>query len=163
VARILIVGCGCRGSSLAGALRERGHRARGTTRRTERLIELESLGIEPRHADPDRLATLTPLFEGVAALCWLMGSAIGPPEAVSGLHRERLRSLLDALVDTHVRGFVYERAGTVAAASLATGEEIARSAERRNRIRLAMIEAPPDDQELWLVSAVRAVDDVLAA
>jgi len=36
-------------------------------------------------------------------------------------------------------------------------------ATRTGYARLAMIEAPPDDQERWLASAVRAVEDALAA
>ena len=39
MARVLIVGCGCRGQSLAAALGE--HAVRGTTRSAERLPELE--------------------------------------------------------------------------------------------------------------------------
>src|SRR2546423_7643976 len=112
MARVLVVGCGCRGEALALRLTERGHAVRGTTRRPDRVAELESRGIEAVRADPDRLATLMPLIEGVSALCWLMGSAAGPLDQVAALHGERLGSLLESLIDTHVRGFVYERAGT---------------------------------------------------
>jgi hypothetical protein len=42
----------------------------------------------------------------VSALCWLLGSVGG--EAGTALHGPRLESMLEALVDTHVRGVVYE-------------------------------------------------------
>ena len=32
-------------------------------------------------ADPDRLATLVPRLAGVSAVCWLLGSAEGAPQA----------------------------------------------------------------------------------
>jgi hypothetical protein len=49
-----------------------------------------------------------------------------------------------ALVDTPVRGFVYERAGTVAEERLAAGEEIVREAGDRWRIPVAIVTASPD-------------------
>ena len=80
MARVLIVGCGCRGVALAEALGE--HAARGTTRSPERLAELETAGIEGVVADPDRLATLVPALSGVTVVCWLMGSAAGSPTSM---------------------------------------------------------------------------------
>lgn len=162
MARVLIVGCGCRGSALAADLLEQGHAVRGTTRRTGRLAELEEQGIEPVLADPDRLGTLLPQLEGVSVLCWLMGSAAGPAAAVAALHDERLHALLETLVDTHVRGFVYERAGTVDPIWLARGDDIARRAEQDRRIRLAMIDEPPSAHDRWLADAARAVGHVLS-
>ena len=44
-------------------------------------------------------------------LCWLMGTATGDPERVAALHDGRLRMLWEKLVDTPVRGVVYEAAG----------------------------------------------------
>ena len=114
MARVLIVGCGCRGRSLAGGLLERGLAVRGTTRDPARTGEIEAAGAEAAVADPDRLGTLLPHLQGVTFVYWLMATA-GVPE----LHGERLRSLLEKLVDTPVRGFVYEAGG---------GEEIARAA-----------------------------------
>src|SRR5205807_7069777 len=130
--------------ALARRLLERGYAVRATTRRPERVAELKSRGIEAAVADPDRLATLMPLFEGASALCWLMGSAAGPPEQIAALHGERLHALLETLVDTHVRGFVYERSRTADPALLERGSEIVRRAEERHRIRAAMIEERPD-------------------
>jgi hypothetical protein len=54
--------------------------------------------------DPERLATLTPRLEGVSVLCWLFGDADS-----EALHGDRLETLLEYLVDTPVRGVVYER------------------------------------------------------
>ena len=59
-------------------------------------------------ADPDRLGTLLPLLAGVTVVCWLMGSADG--DDVTPLHGDRLESLLAKLVDSGVRGLVYEAA-----------------------------------------------------
>src|SRR5919112_6826234 len=100
MARVLIVGCGCRGRALAGALGE--HAVRGTTRDPSRVAELETAGIEGVVADPDRLSTLVPALAGVTVVCWLMGSAADSPD-VNG---PRLQTLLEHLVDTPVRGFV---------------------------------------------------------
>ena len=163
MARVLVVGCGCRGGELAIALLERGYTVRGTSRRRVRLGEIEALGAEPALADPDRLATLLPNLEGVSALCWLMGNATGEPEAVAALHDARLEALAESLVDTHVRGLVYEAAGTADPAALARGAEIATAAQAAHRMPVALIETPPADHAGWLADAVRAVDEVLAA
>ena len=118
MARVLIVGCGCRGRSLAAGLAERGLQVRGTTRDFEHVAEIAASGAEGAVADPDRLGTLLPQLEGVAVVCWLMGSAEGE---VASLHSDRLQSLLEKLVDTPVRGFLYEAAGSVDARLLDAG------------------------------------------
>jgi nucleoside-diphosphate-sugar epimerase len=163
MARVLVVGCGCRGAELAVALLERGYAVRGTSRRGERLSAIESLGAEAVLADPDRLATLLPHLEGVSALCWLMGNATGAPDAVAALHGERLRSLAESLVDTHVRGLVYEAAGSVHPDALERGAEIARAAGAAHRMPVAVVETDPADQARWLSDAARAVDELFAA
>lgn len=84
--------------------------------------------------DPDRLATLTPRLEGVSVLCWLFGD--GSSEA---LHGERLETLLEYLVDTPVRGVVYERSD-----EFPGGVELVQRAERTFRMPCAVIE-PGDD------------------
>jgi uncharacterized protein YbjT (DUF2867 family) len=100
------VGCGCRGRQLAAALVAEGHAVRGTTRGRDRLVDIEAAGAEAVVADPDRLGTLMAQIGGVSVLCWLLGSVEG--EARANLHGPRLGSMLEALVDTHVRGVVYE-------------------------------------------------------
>ncbi|HWF35957.1 MAG TPA: hypothetical protein VG295_11300, partial [Solirubrobacteraceae bacterium] len=77
MARILIVGCGCRGQQLAGELRAAGHAVRGTTRDPGRQPAIEAAGAEPFVADPDRVGTLIPAFAGVAVMCLLLASAAG--------------------------------------------------------------------------------------
>jgi hypothetical protein len=83
VARVLVVGAGGRAHELASS----GH-----------VVE-EADGV-----DPDRLVTLTPRLEGVTVVCWLFGES-----GAEDLHGDRLASLVEYLVDTPVRGFVYER------------------------------------------------------
>jgi prephenate dehydrogenase len=151
VARVLIVGCGCRGLSLAGALSE--HALRGTTRSPGRAAELETAGIEGVVADPDRLATLVPVLDGVTVVCWLMGSAVDSPE----VHGARLQTLLEHLVDTPVRGFVYEAAGFVDPSVLERGVQIVREASQTWRIRGEVVTADPTAHDEWLGAMKEAV------
>src|ERR671937_2254217 len=134
MARILIVGCGCRGGMLAKALLAKGYAVRGTSRRAERVAGIEAVGAEAILADPERLTTLLPHLEGVSALCWLMASAAGDHDSVGPLHGARLQALAESLIDTHVRGLVYEAAGSVPASVLAEGAHVARHAQAAHRI-----------------------------
>ena len=163
MARVLIVGCGCRGRALAGALAADGHAVRGTTRQPASRRDIEAAGAEAVIADPDRLATLMPHIEGVSALCWLMGTARGDAEAVAALHGPRLRSLVEALVDTHVRGVVYEAAGEVPAQSLERGAAIVEELSTTFRMPVAVVDEPPERHEVWLATMRTAVERVLAA
>lgn len=159
MARILIVGCGCRGRSLAGDLAAAGHAVRGSTRDPARTAEIEEAGAEAVVADPDRLGTLLPALEGVSVLCWLMGSAAGDADA---LHGPRLEALVETLVDTPVRGVVYEAAGTVDPELLAGGAAIVRRGAARWSMPAAVVDADPADPAAWLAAMRRGVDDVLA-
>jgi hypothetical protein len=151
MARVLIVGCGCRGRALARELPE--HAIRGTTRSPERAAELHAAGIDGIVADPDRLGTLLPGIEGVTVVCWLMGAAVDSPE-VNG---DRLRTLMEHLVDTPVRGFVYEAAGSVDPAVLQQGAQIVRDASQTWRIRTEVVTADAADHEPWLEAMKEAV------
>jgi Trk K+ transport system NAD-binding subunit len=111
LARVLIVGCGCRGQELARALVADGHAVRGTTRTRERFDAIAATGAEPVVADPDRVGTLVATLDAVAIVVWLLGRATGPPEQVASLHGDRLRTLFEKVVDTMVRGVVLEAAG----------------------------------------------------
>jgi nucleoside-diphosphate-sugar epimerase len=142
VARVLIVGCGCRGRELAAALVADGVAVRGTTRDQANFAAIEATGAEATLADPDRLSTLLPSLEDVAVVCWLI--ATGDP---------RLASLLEKLVDTPVRGFVYEVTGTVPPA--------VREAARR-RIPIELLEHDPADHDSWLAAALAAVRRLLS-
>jgi nucleoside-diphosphate-sugar epimerase len=120
VARILIVGCGCRGQELARALVADGHAVRGTTRDRARLQPIADTAAEPVLADPDRVGTLVAALDAVAIVVWLLGRATDDVEA---LHGPRLRALLEKLVDTTVRGFAYERAGEEVGAAVREAHE----------------------------------------
>jgi uncharacterized protein YbjT (DUF2867 family) len=145
VARVLIVGCGCRGRELAAALARAGHSVRGTTRDPARARDIEAAGVEAVVADPDRLGTLVPNLEGVSAACWLLGPVDEQP-----LHGPRLESFLEHLVDTPVRGLVYE-----ASARHPAGRDIARRAGERYRMPVEIVEAGGGE-------AASAVERVLA-
>jgi nucleoside-diphosphate-sugar epimerase len=160
VARVLIVGCGCRGEALARALVADGHAVRGTTRDLSRSADIAAAGAEPYLGDPDRIGTLMDAVAGVTILCWLMGSAIG--ENAAALHDGRLRMLCEKLVDTPVRGLVYEAAGSVGEAALARGLEVARDAHERWMIPLEVIDVAPEDHDAWLPAARSAVAALLA-
>ena len=157
MARVLIVGCGCRGTALARALGD--HAVRGTSRSPGRLAEFETAGIEGVVADPDRLATLVPALSGVTVVCWLMGSAAGSPD----VHGARLRTLMEHLVDTPVRGLVYEAAGAADPGLLAAGAQIVRDASLTWHIPSQVVTADPADHEAWLAAMEEAVERLLSA
>jgi uncharacterized protein YbjT (DUF2867 family) len=108
VARALIVGCGCRGRELGGRLLADGWAVRGTSRREEGLAAIEAAGIEPALADPDRPGTILELVNDVTVLVVLLGGAAGSEEELAAIHGPRLERLLEHLVETPVRGVVYE-------------------------------------------------------
>jgi 3-hydroxyisobutyrate dehydrogenase-like beta-hydroxyacid dehydrogenase len=150
LARALIVGCGCRGVELAKALGREGWLVRGTSRDPERIAEIEAAGAEAALADPDRVETILDHIGDVAVIYWLLGSATGDPQTVAALHAERLESLLGRIVDTPVRSFVYEAAGSVDPAVLHRGAEIVRGAGERWRIPVAVVEEEPRERRRWL-------------
>jgi len=156
LARALIVGCGCRGRKLGKRLLDEGWAARGTSRREEGLAAIEGAGIEAALADPERPATVLDLVGDVAVVYWLLGSAAGPDEEVAGMHGEQLEHLLRRLVDTPVRGFAYEAAGSASAESLRRGTEIVEAAGATWRIPVALITADPGDHSTWLEDAAAA-------
>ena len=163
MARVLIVGCGCRGRGLARALAAEGHSVRGTTRSAEAVVEIEDAGAEAAVADPDRLGTILPLLEGVSAVCWLMGSARADGEAQAALHGPRLRSLQEKLVDSPARGLVYEAAGSVDPSLLAAGAAIVGEVGETFRMPVAVVDEDPSDQGAWTAAMVRGVAGVLEA
>lgn len=163
MARVLLVGCGCRGRALAAALLAGGHAMRGTTRDAGSLEAIEATGAHAVRADPDRLATLTPHIAGISVLCWLMGTARGEPEEVAGLHGPRLQSMLETLVDTPVRGLVYEAAGSVERAWLERGAASVRGAGETYRMPVQVVDRDPSDHPSWVADMTRAVERVLSA
>jgi uncharacterized protein YbjT (DUF2867 family) len=161
VARALIVGCGCRGRDLGGRLLTAGWAVRGTSRREEGLAPIAAAGIEPVLADPDRPGTLLELVGDVAVLVLLLGSATGAAEAVAAIHGPRLERVLEHLVETPVRGVVYEAAGSVDDAVLRGGAEAVRAAARRWRIPVEVVEEAPASPGRWCERMEAAVAAVL--
>lgn len=148
MARVLIVGCGCRGQALSRALVAEGHAVRGTTRDPARTAAIAAAGAEPFVGDPDRIGTLMGAIEGATIVCWLLRTA-----RVTALHDERLQMLCERLVDTPVRGLVYE-AGA--------GREIVLRAADTWRIPVRLVETDPALHHHWLDEAVTAVQHLLA-
>jgi nucleoside-diphosphate-sugar epimerase len=158
VARCLIIGCGCRGRSLAVELLGRGHAVRGTTRDPDGgRAAIEACGAEAYVGDPDRIATLAPALDQVTVACVLLGSAHAPPSQLAALHGTRLEMLLTRIVDTTVRGVVYESAGSVDRDVLATGAALVRARCEDSRIPYALLGADPGQPAAWTVAAVAAV------
>lgn len=124
MARALIVGCGCRGRELGCELLSQGWAVRGTSRREEGLAAIGAAGIEPALADPERPATLLELVHDVAVVHWMLGSASGDPENLAAIHGPRLERLLEHLVETPVRRFVYEAFGSIDPEILDRGAEL---------------------------------------
>jgi uncharacterized protein YbjT (DUF2867 family) len=162
MARALIVGCGCRGRLLGERLLGEGWAVRGTTRREEAVAAIEDAGIEAAVADPDRPATLLDLVGDVTVVHWLLGSARGEPETIAAIHGPRLERMLEKLVDTPVRGFVYEAAGGVEARHLERGEELARAAAQTWRIPVEVVTADPGDLPAWATSMLIATHRLTA-
>jgi hypothetical protein len=160
VARILIVGCGCRGIALADALMAVGHPVRGTTRDPARVPELERAGIEPAVGDPYRLATLLPHIANTSAMVWLMASATG--DDVEALHRTRLQTTLERLVDSPARGMVYEGAGTLRRTLLREGAAEVRKAGLTWQMPNEIVEQHPREHDEWVAAMVAAVERVLS-
>ncbi len=135
---------------------------RGTSRDIEGLAAIEAAGIEPAHADPDQPGTVLELVGDVAVVIWLLGSATGSAASLAAIHGPRLEGLLERLVDTPVRGFVYEGAGTVDAELLAGGAELARNADRTWRIPVAVTETPREHGPAWVAELETAVLELLS-
>jgi uncharacterized protein YbjT (DUF2867 family) len=119
---------------LGERLREQGWEVRGTTRSGEGLAAIEAAGIEAALADPDRPGTLLELVGDVTVIYWLLGSAAGDSENVEAIHGARLERFLERLVETPVRRFVYEAAGSVDAEVLEEGASLVRGAGETWRI-----------------------------
>jgi hypothetical protein len=162
VARILIVGGGCRGRQLASILVGEGHAVRITTRTETGRGPIEAVGAECWIGTPDRLATLRAALEGVTILCWLLGSASGAAQELQALHTTRLEFFATQAIDTTVRGFIHEARGTTTAPeALHGGIDVVRGVAERNAIPLAFLTADPSDAEAWIAQARAAVNSLL--
>lgn len=161
MARILLVGGGCRGLALTRSLTAEGHAVRAVTRDPGRREEIEAAGAECRPGDPDRIGTLRYALDNVTVLCWFLATASGAPEAVRALHGSRLAMMLERTVDTTVRGVAYEAAGTVGSGVLADGVAQVRRAHETHAVPYRLVEADPADRDAWLVAARGAVEGLL--
>jgi uncharacterized protein YbjT (DUF2867 family) len=156
VARALIVGCGCRGRVMGERLLAEGWAVRGTSRREEGLATIEAAGIEPALADPAAPGSVLDLVGDVAIVAWLLGSAKGSPEELAALHGRALERVLERIVETPVRGFLYEAEGSAAPALLAHGQEAVEAASERWRIPSAALSADPG---AWAEEAISLNSD----
>jgi hypothetical protein len=186
MARILIVGGGCRGRRFAVEMIGRGHAVRATTRTETGRAAIEASGAECWIGTPDRLATLRGALENVTIACWMLAGASGSSQDVHALHSTRLEFFLGQAIDTTVRGLIYDASppgsssaggspsSGVHADVLAGGERIARALTQLNAIPLAVL-APQccaedgdgdpgaDADKRWLAAASAAVASLLGA
>ncbi len=117
---------------------------RGTSRREDGLAAIEAAGIEPALADPAQPGSVLDLVGDVALVVWLLGSARGEPGEVAAIHGEKLERLLERLVETPIRRFVYEAAGSADPAALERGASAVRAAGERWRIPVAILQSTLD-------------------
>ena len=148
---------------MAQDLRRDGHAVRGTTRDAARAAALRDAGIEPWVGDPDRIGTLTGSLESVTVVCWLLGGAAGDRDVLAALHGPRLRAFCQRVVDTTVRGVLYEAAGSVPGDILAGGAEIVRAARSTWEIPVGVLDADPADDREWRRAADREIRRLLEA
>jgi hypothetical protein len=87
---------------------------------------------------------------------WLLGSAVGAAEELAAIHGPRLERLLEKLVDSPVRGFAYEAAGSVDQRAREEGRSIVEQAAERWRIPVTVLVATPGESG-W---AERTADQV---
>ena len=114
-------------------------------------------------ADPDRVASILDHVADVAVVFWLLGSAEGRPEEIAAVHGPRLERLMEKLVDTPVRGFVYEAGGRVERRHLERGAAIARQAAERWRIPVEVVTEDPSDWEAWTEAMLAAAERLIGA
>ena len=159
--RVLLAGGGCRGLRLVRELTSEGHAVRVVTRSEARRAEIEDAGGECWIGDPDRVGSIRYALDNVTIVVWALGTAIGDADKVEALHGSRLTMLLERTIDTTARGFVYEAAGSVGAASLARGSAEVRRLCRLNEVPYALLDADPSDGEEWATAARAAIDELL--
>ncbi|MHB8234234.1 MAG: hypothetical protein ACYDHT_06225 [Solirubrobacteraceae bacterium] len=174
MARILIVGGGCRGRRLSEQLVQRGHALRVTTRNESGRAAIEALGAECWIGTPDRLATLRGALDSVTIACWMLAAARGETEEVAALHGSRLEFFLSQAIDTTVRGLIYDaapaRGADVTGEMLRGGAALVESLTQLNAIPSAVIgdpsaadsQASDGDEEDWIALASATVDSLLS-
>lgn len=124
------------------------------------MRSIRETGLDAALADPERPGTLLELIADVALVFWLLGCAAGEPQQVTAIHGARLSALLERLVDTPVRGFLYEGAGDVDPADLRRGAEAVAAAGETWRIPGRVIDVPPADRKAWLAAMLGAAREL---
>jgi nucleoside-diphosphate-sugar epimerase len=162
VARVLIIAGGCSGRRLAARLIADDHAVRVTTRTDAHRASIEAIGAECHIGDPDRVVTLRPALDHVAIACWMLAGAVAQPARLRALHGSRLRAFLGQLLDTTVRGFLYDAsAGAVAPDVLAEGARITQQLTRPNAIPAVVLQGRRAQPDAWLADARAAIDSLL--
>jgi hypothetical protein len=69
--------------------------------------------------------------------------------------------MLSKVIDTTVRGVVYEAAGTIAPGAFATGIAELRRMGRLNEIPVAIVDASPADRTAWVAAARHAIGNLV--
>ncbi len=135
---------------------------RGTTRTEGGVAALESAGVEAHVGDPDRVATLAPALDQVTVACLLLGSATGPPEQLRQLHDTRLQMLLSRMLDTTIRGILYEASGSVGDEVLGVGGRLVSRVCRDSQIPYQLLRADPADHRGWEREAAASIERLLS-
>jgi hypothetical protein len=160
--RVLLIGGGCRGLELTRSLVSDGHAVRAVTRSEAGRAAIEDAGAECWIGDPDVVGTLRYALESVTIVVWALGTASGEAAAVAALHGPRLEMMLSKIIDTTVRGVVYEAAGTIAPQAFATGIAELQRMGRLNEIPHVVVDADPADQGRWVACVRHAIGHVIA-
>jgi len=160
MARVLIVGGGCRGLRLAEDLIAAGHAVRVSTRTESGRAAIEAVGAECWIGDPDRVVTLRQALDRVTVTSWMLGTARGGAEALQALYGTRLEYWLTQVIDTTVRGFVYEAGGTAPSELRAAGAQLVREMCERNAIPYAIVDSEPGEAG-WVATARASIESFL--
>jgi len=146
----MLVGCGCCAREAGTLLLAEGWAVRGTSRNVAGREAIAAAGLEAVEADPDRVGSVAELLGDVTVLAWLLGG-LADPDAVATLNGPRLGSLLEKVVDTPVRGFVFE------APSGGEGRELVEDAVSRWHLPAEIVSADRSDPDAWAVAVAGAV------
>ena len=110
---------------------------------------------------PTRSARSPELLGDVTVVAWLFSGAATDPGRLESLNGERLGSLLAALVDTPVRGFIYEALPAGAGAAADPGRALVEDAESRWRIPTRIVAAERSQPDAWGAAVADAVGAVV--
>jgi hypothetical protein len=87
-------------------------------------------------------------------VCWALGTADAPE-----LHGPRLESMLEHIVDTPVRGLVYDTGGVERPEGTAAAGRVARTYS----MPVEVVDADPAQHDAWTAAMATAVQRVLSA